>query len=184
MSQQYLLPCPCGQTIPIEISQAGRSVTCASCGESIEVPTMREIRQLEPVELPADEAPSGEWTTLRNSLFAGGFAITTIALIFTAICLYKYVTLSKQQQVNENVDSWDVFYTSVYWDRYIEGPGLTFYTSEPPHIKARRESRVWRAFSIVAVVVLLAGIGTLGYAFMQNSAPRGGGPTRDKPDKK
>ncbi len=184
MSQQYLLPCPCGQTIPVEISQAGQLVTCVSCNEQIEVPTMREIRQLEPVESPADERSPTEWTTLRNLFFAGGFAITTIALIFTAICLYKYITLSRQQHINARVDSWNVFETSMYWDRSIEGPGLTFYSSEPPHIKARRESRVWGGFSILSVAVLLAGIGTLGYAFIQKPVDPNSKPIRDKPDKK
>ena len=42
---KYLLPCPCGQAVEIELGQAGQTVTC-TCGKSLAVPTMMQIKEL------------------------------------------------------------------------------------------------------------------------------------------
>ncbi|HEX4414510.1 MAG TPA: hypothetical protein VH107_12840 [Lacipirellulaceae bacterium] len=42
---EYLLPCVCGKSVPVDVRQAGARVTC-SCGTTLEVPTLRQIRHL------------------------------------------------------------------------------------------------------------------------------------------
>lgn len=42
VSSKYLLPCLCGQQIPIEPRQAGETVACR-CGISLQAPTMRKM---------------------------------------------------------------------------------------------------------------------------------------------
>ena len=44
---KYLLPCSCGKSVAVEVSQAGQSVRCP-CGNTLDVPAMRLIRQLPP----------------------------------------------------------------------------------------------------------------------------------------
>ncbi len=46
MRTRYLLPCSCGQEIPVESSQAGQEIRCA-CGALVEVPTLRDLSRLE-----------------------------------------------------------------------------------------------------------------------------------------
>ncbi len=42
----YLLPCSCGQKVPVSVRHAGQMVRCA-CGAELEVPTLRGLRELE-----------------------------------------------------------------------------------------------------------------------------------------
>ena len=46
---QFLLPCTCGAKIPISRSQAGMTLPCPQCSKTLEVPTIRNLNQLEPV---------------------------------------------------------------------------------------------------------------------------------------
>ena len=45
MSICYLLPCSCGNSVPVESHQAGGSVNC-TCGQSLNVPSLRDLREL------------------------------------------------------------------------------------------------------------------------------------------
>ncbi|MEX2114129.1 MAG: hypothetical protein WD845_13140 [Pirellulales bacterium] len=42
----YLLPCSCGQKVPVSIRHAGQMVRCV-CGAELEVPALRGLRELE-----------------------------------------------------------------------------------------------------------------------------------------
>jgi hypothetical protein len=64
----YLLPCGCGQQISVSAAQAGESLRC-SCGATVEVPTMRELRELERVE--AKEPVRGDRWGDRQRLALG-----------------------------------------------------------------------------------------------------------------
>ena len=45
----YLLPCSCGEQSVVSTAQAGGTIRCA-CGAELQVPTMRGLRELEPLE--------------------------------------------------------------------------------------------------------------------------------------
>jgi len=51
----YLLPCVCGQQTHVSIVQAGQSVRCV-CGAPLQVPNLRELRELAPAEISARSA--------------------------------------------------------------------------------------------------------------------------------
>lgn len=80
-STKYLLPCECGQSIVIEVGQAGQLVTCA-CGKAQEAPTMRGIRALAPAEAENKQLATTErpvWSPLQGSLFATGVMLLVLA---------------------------------------------------------------------------------------------------------
>src|SRR6476660_2602728 len=79
---KYLLPCPaCNSRLPVETGQAGQTIRC-SCGTSVEVPSIRGLRTLEPL---ADEPPAAAtWTTRKGFLFLGA-AISIGALLAAAV---------------------------------------------------------------------------------------------------
>jgi hypothetical protein len=68
-SMKYLLPCPaCNSPLPVETGQAGQTIRC-TCGNSVEVPSIRGLRTLEPL---ADERPAAStWTKRKGLLFLG-----------------------------------------------------------------------------------------------------------------
>lgn len=71
MADKVLYPCECGRKIPVEPSQAGRTIRC-ECGKEIELPSLRGIRELEPapVEKPS-QSPRPEWGLPDQLLLTG-----------------------------------------------------------------------------------------------------------------
>jgi hypothetical protein len=65
----YLLPCPaCSQKLTVSAARAGQSVLC-SCGQSLEVPPLRDLRQL---ELATDgDQPQSTWNRRKGLVFLG-----------------------------------------------------------------------------------------------------------------
>ena len=78
---KYLLPCPaCNSRLPVETGQAGQTIRC-SCGNSLEVPSIRGLRVLEQI---ADERPTAaSWTKRKGLLFLGA-AVSIGALVAAA----------------------------------------------------------------------------------------------------
>lgn len=81
---KYLLVCPaCNSRIAVETGQAGQTIRC-SCGNSLEVPSIRGLRALEQV---ADDRPAAaSWTKRKGLLFLGG-AMLALALVAAAAVL-------------------------------------------------------------------------------------------------
>ena len=71
MEGRYLLPCSCGQEIPVEPRQAGQEIRC-DCGASLEVPTMLGMAALEkaPSE-PSHTPPSAPWGIRQGIVLLG-----------------------------------------------------------------------------------------------------------------
>lgn len=93
MATRYLLPCTCGKTTPVEVSQAGETLTCA-CGNALKVPTLRGLK-----ELPlADEEPRAgrpaekavDWSAARGALFSLSLLVFVVASLTAAINFYAW----------------------------------------------------------------------------------------------
>ena len=70
MGIRYLVPCTCGETLEVEPSQAGLSVTCA-CGASTEMPTLMGLRQYPRADGQAAPSKTSTWGP-RQGLMALG----------------------------------------------------------------------------------------------------------------
>ena len=75
---KYLLECTCGNKLPVEMGQAGGQITC-SCGNLVDVPPLRKLRQLPPVETEVT-CPTSTWSARKgvitaSLLLAGALAI-------------------------------------------------------------------------------------------------------------
>lgn len=55
MSQNYLLTCKCGKKISVGSGQAGGKTKCA-CGQTVEIPELRELRKLPKADASKAEA--------------------------------------------------------------------------------------------------------------------------------
>ncbi len=87
MTIKYLLPCPCGEKIPIEAGQSGQTISCR-CGRQLDAPTMLEIRRLEQVPTEATVVPRRTWGIHQALALIGGL------IVLAAVCLLAglYVT--------------------------------------------------------------------------------------------
>lgn len=73
---KYLLPCSCGESVAVEVGQAGQSVRC-TCGNTLAVPAMRLIRQLSPASATTSTTHLRDrtWSRTQRLLFTGGLAV-------------------------------------------------------------------------------------------------------------
>jgi hypothetical protein len=91
MPTRYLLPCTCGKTTPVEVGQAGETLTCA-CGNELKAPTLRGLRELTPAteEAPRKAGPGApvDWSSGRGALFSLGLLVFVVSLAYGAYHLY------------------------------------------------------------------------------------------------
>lgn len=92
MSQQYLLPCSCGQKLTVSPSQAGGQVAC-SCGKVLSVPTLRGLRDLEVASLATPTQTKASWSPIHGIFFAGGLVVAAIGLVFLAMHGLQYTQI-------------------------------------------------------------------------------------------
>jgi len=89
MSQKYALPCcDCGTVLAVEVRHAGSTMTCDKCGRSLDVPKLREIKRLEPVQ-EITSTKQTAWTQLQGVLFALGLLMLAVAAS-SSLYTYKY----------------------------------------------------------------------------------------------
>lgn len=149
MSDQFLLDCPCGKQVQVTRSQAGSRVECA-CGKSLEVPPLRKLVHLPPVDnIVAAEGPI--WNLNRGLIFLGA-VIALPALAFCAFLYYSLPQLSEsniERYVNEisPVESW------VLWRFYEDGM-----PKQPsPHTQAMLKGidDTWRHIKLALIVAAI-----------------------------
>ena len=82
MTRCYLLPCSCGRELSVQPPQAGEQIRC-TCGASLQVPTMLEMKQLVPVPdeaEPLGQRPAAAWGA-RQGMFFGGVVVLAVSLV-------------------------------------------------------------------------------------------------------
>jgi len=82
MPSKYLLPCECGRKHPVEPAQAGERTLC-QCGEWLVIPTLLEMRKLEPAHATEVKAGKSSWG-LTQQLMVAGAVIGLIGVVLTA----------------------------------------------------------------------------------------------------
>jgi hypothetical protein len=145
MTTKYLLPCGCGEELPIDIGQAGQNIVC-KCGRTIEAPTLRGIRQLTPAPV-SDESKGARggaaWRPGQGVAFALGVLTTVVALAVGAERFYRRAALDTVDRfpdsgamVDERIDGMPVDELWDFWIRILrDGLGAQ---ETPQHVLARR----------------------------------------------
>lgn len=77
----YEITCSCQAKTAVSVSQAGQKVVC-SCGKTIEVPTLRGLRELPPASAPDQAVRALDKADRRKPSLALG---TLFAVIFLAV---------------------------------------------------------------------------------------------------
>lgn len=84
MPTTYLLPCDCGKKLPVEAPQAGQTVRC-SCGQSMEVPTIRGLAKLQQAKQQEVTKAGSRWGPRQGLLLLG--AVITLTAVSASIAL-------------------------------------------------------------------------------------------------
>ncbi len=175
---KYLLPCSCGQSTAIEVSQAGQSVRC-TCGKTLDVPTMRLIRQLPPAEeVPAKtRARDRRWSLRQRLFFSGGLALLMGGLLSAAFFQIGRAGLETEERPWDNlerayqdIDAMNIEQTWELWTN-VRDDSIGPY-NPPSFIRHRLWSARW--FRAVAISLIVSGIGlvlTLSSFFARPQSP-------------
>ncbi|MHB8972155.1 MAG: hypothetical protein ACYC3X_06590 [Pirellulaceae bacterium] len=162
---KYLLPCPCGKSVPVEISQAGQTARCG-CGNTLNVPAMRLIRQLPVADAAAPSKFRNErsWSVLQGVLFASGLTLLGIGLAMAAYYQWGRSSLDTQERPWDNVaedhksiDAWSIDQTWEAW-KNVRGESIGPYTP-PAFVAYRFISAYW--LRNVFKGLMVAGVGSL-----------------------
>lgn len=98
---KYLLPCECGKEIAVDVKQAGQQIAC-ECGRLLEVPTLRGVRELEPVrEIGPSSRQTADWNSSRGMIFAGSLILFAIG---GAVSYLGYAGLRATPNVSREVE--------------------------------------------------------------------------------
>ena len=168
---KYVLTCECGNTVPVEIGQAGEQVAC-QCGAILDVPPLRKLRHL-PVatEMPAQRGSA--WNA-RHGIIAACLILATVPALWT---LWSRVTEPRiaafdpgirQKMVEDDLERMTPVQTWNLWvDRYRPMAEHGFTRMEHPYAAvveeqvARQRFLQWTllavagAFAAVAVIAAI-----------------------------
>ena len=133
---EHILKCDCGQDIPVATSQAGEQIRCAACGQTVNVPKLRELRSL---PIRQDEGQSAElrrqganpWRTWRGPVMAVVTCIFIVSATMTSwfgLQRYRldlsYTPDSEVKNGDARIDSLDLRKLDFEWREYsTEGLG-------------------------------------------------------------
>jgi len=168
MAQQYLLPCPaCGAKTRVDTRQAGETVAC-QCGNKLNVPTLRGLRELERSDDAGPSAPAAtKWSPLQGILFSLGLLAALIggAMATRHFVIYRSLaehTVDRTEEVDKDfseiIDNLSLMQSLEAWDD-LSKTGLSN-ELVPSWVAARQASAYQtRAMTIWGII---GGIGLAG----------------------
>lgn len=176
MGTKYLLTCDCGQERIVETKQAGETVRC-TCGLSLDVPTLRQLRQLPRAE-PSDDSsrrPVKPWSQGQGWTFAAGLVVTAVAAGTIAILLPRRLKLDTSPPplisiTQEQLDAVTPAESWTAWQSYLDFQ--LDRTQVPAFIANRRRASALNWQLVAAAFGLAIGTATalLAYVYTPASA--------------
>ena len=159
------MPCDCGESVVIEAGQAGQQVTC-KCGATLEVPTLRGVKQLDVYESPTakEAAVDGSgWNALFGVMFSLGLLLLVIAGPIAGYLFYQASGLdtdggdwSNAAAANQSIDNADTFHLLDIWKDFREsglGPKL-----KPQYLANRETVSQYQTGGTIAAAVAVIGL--------------------------
>ncbi len=139
MTVKYLLPCTCGQEVPVTTTQAGADVPCP-CGRTLAVPTLLGIRQLKQVREERPGKQDGGWTPLKGGVFVAGALVTLASLGSAGYLVWERSKLNTERPRLATKEQ----YIAVTRKLDVDGLWRLWDTLSDPEVWPRRRSRVFQ----------------------------------------
>jgi hypothetical protein len=77
----FLVPCACSARVPVTAGQAGETMVCPECGQSLDIPRLRDLVGFAAAKPPSSSATHGGWDAARGLMVAG----VSIAILGTIL---------------------------------------------------------------------------------------------------
>lgn len=182
----YLLPCEkCDAKVPVGTQQAGQTVRC-TCGAAVDVPTLRDIRQLEQAAQVAEgsaernKKPNRHWSLGHGAAFVGGSIAMVIGLGMIGIGFLNLRALPipipvpyDAQAADAEVDSWPMNQALAAWVEMRE-EGIGPYLPPTHVIIDHMTAQIWR-FINIGIVVAVIGLSSVVVALVVGRRKRASG---------
>ncbi len=165
MSSKYLLPCLCGLQIAIEPRQAGETVVC-QCGAKIQVPSMLEIRALEPAPVESTSPRPAEAWGWRQLLKMLGVILLLVAII-SWVLLERPVSRFKVMPPEILQRSAQELTPSQTWDQWQWAKRGLDRRIDQQYVDAMLRFRIWQ--SVFVFLPALAGVGLIAVGMVPHS---------------
>ncbi len=184
----YLMSCNCGQTLPVDVGQAGGQVVCV-CGNTLDVPTLRMLRHL-PLAPAAQPKPTTTWSARKGVIavfviVAGLLATLSLWNRLTEPKLPEFQPLAQSKLVDEQlgqltpVEAWKAW---IVLYRPLAERGFTPLESrDAPQIRAQiAHQRFLQAtmLSIAGISIAVAAVAALWPGGKKKRGRQGEGETR------
>ncbi|MHB8863379.1 MAG: hypothetical protein ACYC6N_13305 [Pirellulaceae bacterium] len=175
---KYLLPCACGKSVPVETSQAGGTVRC-SCGNALDVPPMRLLRQLAVADAAVATKVSRQrsWSIFQGLFFAIGLTFLVGGLLTAAYYQWGRMRLDVQERtwddLTEDHATIDAWHIDEAWDvwRKMRNDSIGPYT--PPFFVVNRlVSAYWYKYVVAGLIAAGGGMLFLLVAFVAGYAKK------------
>jgi hypothetical protein len=158
---RYLLPCECGESLPVEKTQAGQSIVC-KCGRSVDIPSLRGLRELEVCEAAPQAVARPSWTPTKGTFFAGGIIL---AIVGTFVAAYGFTMRSfvntaapPQEQIDAWVQEIDDWNASQMWSFWTQARQMGLPPVVSPHVVAARQARWLMQVGYTGVGLVVTGL--------------------------
>jgi hypothetical protein len=160
---KHLLTCECGKKVPVDIGQAGGQVTC-SCGQQLNVPTLRNLKQLPAAETPASAGATRAPWNIKKGFVAAGLILAALVASYAAWNHYsepvvpqfdpsvRSAAVEKGLEKMTPTESWDLW-VQVYRPLADKGFGVFEY----PH-KAALEEHIAQRRVLQATLLIVAAV--------------------------
>ena len=153
---EYLLPCSCGQKVPVSARHAGQTVRC-TCGAELDVPTLRGLRELETAGSPTVSARRA-WGNRQRVVFLLAVASLVAFAVagFLALRIPPKIEPPPAIEINQESPMTQVFaaYDELKRGLGVAPPALNLYERQAAQ---RREMLMWG----VRIALALGGIGAV-----------------------
>jgi hypothetical protein len=154
---KYLLPCECGEKIPIEPRQAGETILCV-CGTTMRAPAMLDMTKLE-VAIAEESRPLAPtaWG-VRHGLVLAGLAVAASAIALLIVIVAKRPEPPDPpptpEQIREEVGQWSPLES---WKRFraAKATGLDPAPRKDVSEYAEQVTRYKMRLAAAAIAILL-----------------------------
>lgn len=162
----YLLPCTCGNAVTVDVRQAGDQVVC-SCGRKLDVPPLRQLRRLSPVEADQTAAKPATWG-MNQGVVTTCLILAAVLLAWSGWVWWNEPSLPKfdpqsrlrsvEEQIKTPIGAWESW---IGYYRPLAERGLpVFHVANAAQIESRKADARFLRFMLwaIAAIFIIAAI--------------------------
>ncbi|QDV66946.1 hypothetical protein Poly24_06350 [Rosistilla carotiformis] len=154
----HLFTCPCGESFPISAAQAGQSIVCPHCNQSIQLPKLRDLKQLPSAQVAEEASPARGWSGGQGLLFSVIFACLLASLGMSAWSSYRWLQIEKPPTRammiatgEKEIDTYEAPQLLEFWMNYGQ-PGMGV-RRMPGYAQVQVYRDSWKRWAFVSYAV-------------------------------